>query len=140
MANDPPPNAPMFVGVALAIQFEHDTLRVHRRQCRPHFVRQANDQMQETPDTSPAPSMASVNLSRSSMRRMRQPDQFDDHCGNAPGLLLGDAGALKGTRDARLTVFEVGRGGGAVAERADDNRDDAFRVPGDQCWIGQGFG
>jgi hypothetical protein len=34
-------------------------------------------------------------LSRSSMRRMRQPDQFDDHCGNAPGLLLGDAGALK---------------------------------------------
>jgi hypothetical protein len=40
---------------------------------------------------------------------MRQPDQFDDHCGNAPGLLLGDAGALKGTRDARLTVFEVGR-------------------------------
>ena len=46
----------------------------------------------------------------------------------------------KGTRDARLTVFEVGRGGGAVADRADDNRDDALRVPGDQCWIGQGFG
>jgi hypothetical protein len=91
-----------------AIQFEHDTLRAHRRQCRPHFVRHANDQMQETPDISSSLD-GKVKLSRLFMRRMRQPDQFDDHCGNAPGLLLGDAGALKGTRDARLTVFEVGR-------------------------------
>jgi hypothetical protein len=62
------------------------------------------------------------------MPRMPQPDQFDDHGGNAPGLLLGDAGALKGTGDARLALFEVGRGGGAVADRADYNCGDALRV------------
>jgi hypothetical protein len=47
--------------------------------------------------------------SRSAMRRMPQPDQFGDHRGNAPGMLLGDADALKGRRDARLAVRSPAR-------------------------------
>jgi hypothetical protein len=54
--------------------------------------------------------------------------------------LPGDAGALKGTRDARLALVEVGRGAGAAVDRADDDRGDAFCVLAINIGIGQSVG
>jgi hypothetical protein len=57
---------------------------------------------------------------------MPQPDQFDDLRSNAPGLLCGDPGVLKGARNAPLALFQIRRRTGAVADPAGDNRCDAL--------------